>query len=121
MPKFNQPENLEFSRPAKWPAWKDPFDLFRIATKLDKEEQILQISSIVYDMGHEAHTIYKSFTFGDVAGENPGRYYDIVMEKCYHYFRKIQKTEQSSIRGASSQAYQLNNTTLHDIARGCNF
>ena len=58
MPKFNSPENFDFSRPAKWPEWKDQFYMFRIATKLDKEEQIVQISSVVYAMGREAHAMY---------------------------------------------------------------
>ena len=86
MPNFNQPGNFDFSRPAKWLEWKDQFDLFRIATKLDKEQQIVQISSVVYAIGRKAHTIYKSFTIGDVADENPERNYDIVMEKLHHYF-----------------------------------
>ena len=30
--------------------------MFRIATKPDKEEQIVQISSVVYAIGREAHT-----------------------------------------------------------------
>ena len=37
-------------------------------------------------MGREAHTIYKSLTFGDVAGVTPERNYDIVTEKFHHYF-----------------------------------
>ena len=77
MPKFDLPENFDFSKPTQWPEWKDQFDMFRIATKPDKEEQIVQISSVVYAIRRDAHArhiqIYKSFTFRDVADENPER------------------------------------------------
>jgi len=53
MPEFNSPENFDFQGPAKWPEWQDQFDMFPIETKLEKEEQIVQISSVVSATGRE--------------------------------------------------------------------
>ena len=112
----------------KWPEWKDHFDLFRSATKFDKEEGILQlqVSSVVNAMGSEAHSIYNSFTYADVDGENPASNYAIVMEKFDHYFVPKKKiipertkcNERCKFPGDSVEMYIR---TLHDMAQGCNF
>ena len=77
-------------------------------------------------MGREAHTIYKSFTFGYIAGENPERNYDIVMVKLHHYF--IPKKNTIHERAKFNQMCQFPVElveqyirTLHDMTRGCNF
>ena len=74
-------------------------------------------------MGREAQTIYNSFTFGDVAGENPERNYDIVMEKFHDYFipnkNKIhERTKFNQFPGESGEQYIR---TQHGMARGRNF
>ena len=87
MPKFNPPESLDFSSPSQWQEWRDRFSLFRIATKLDKEEGVVQVSSLVYAMGREATNIYKSFTFGPVVdGVDPKNDYETVLQKFDAYF-----------------------------------
>ena len=61
MPKFNPPDSFQFDKPADWPEWKQRFLRFRSATKLDRETSTVQVSSLVYAMGHEAEKIYSSF------------------------------------------------------------
>ena len=63
MPKFAPPTNFSFDKPEEWPEWKQRFVRFRIATKLDKEEGAVQVSSLIYAMGSEAENIFRSFTF----------------------------------------------------------
>ena len=78
-------------------------------------------------MGREALTVYKSFTFGDDAGEQyPERNYDIVTEKFHIYFKPKKNTIHERTKfnqgcqfpGESVEQYVR---TLHDMARGCNF
>ncbi|KAL7837467.1 hypothetical protein SRHO_G00271780 [Serrasalmus rhombeus] len=38
MAKFNPPENFYFSLPEQWPEWRQRFERYRIATKLNKED-----------------------------------------------------------------------------------
>ena len=73
MPTFNPPEYFDFTSPTKWPEWRDRFGMFRIATKLNKEEGTVQVSSLIYAMGREANAIlYRSFTLGPFVDEiNP--------------------------------------------------
>lgn len=63
MPKFNPPENFNFNNPSEWPDWKQRFSRYRTATKLDKDDATVQISSLVYAMGREAEHILNSFVF----------------------------------------------------------
>jgi hypothetical protein len=63
MPKFNPPENFNFSNPSEWTDWKQRFARFRIATKLHKEDGKIQISSLIYALGREAEHIFRTFVF----------------------------------------------------------
>lgn len=57
MAKFNPPECFPFDRPNEWADWKQRFQRFRNATKLDKEDGEVQVSSLIYAMGNEAEHI----------------------------------------------------------------
>lgn len=47
----------------EWVDWKQCFRCFCVATKLDKEDDEVQVSSLIYAMGPEAENIVKAFTF----------------------------------------------------------
>ena len=61
MAKFDPPERFDMTLPSKWPEWKLRFQRFRTATKLDKDEDQVQIASLIYAMGPEAEHIVKNF------------------------------------------------------------
>ena len=80
---FKPPQNFNFNEPIQWPAWKERFSRFRIATELDKKTGIIQVSSLLYAMGGEADKLFSQFTFtNDAEKEN----YDIVLEKFNEHF-----------------------------------
>ena len=54
MLKVNPPEKLDFSKPQEWPDWKQRFERFRYATKLNAEGEVLQTNALIYTMGKEA-------------------------------------------------------------------
>ena len=80
--KFNPPKALNFSRPGQWPKWKTRLQRFRIATKLDKEDENVQVASLIYSMGPEAENLFKSFNLS----EDDADKYDTVMEKFQSHF-----------------------------------
>jgi hypothetical protein len=82
MPKFNPPENFNFSNPSEWTDCKQRFARFRIATKLHKEDDEIQISSLIYALGREAEHIFRTFVFKE--GEE--KVYDKVLEQFDGYF-----------------------------------
>ena len=122
MLKLDPPEKLDFSKPQEWPNWKQRFDRFRCATKLNKEDEELQINALIYAMAKEAEHIFKAFTFE----EGGQKKYDVVLRKfeehfvtkrniiheraCFH--RRVQKD------GETVEAFIRN---LYELAEHCEF
>ena len=129
MPKFNQPESLDFSCLAKWPEWRDRFELYRKATKLDKEDGVIQVTSLVYAMGREANKIFKSFTFAALTKtdpRDPKDDYDTVITKFESYFipkRNIiqERTKFHQRNQAFGELIENFLLSLHELARYCDF
>ena len=48
MLKMNPPEILEVTKPQLWPEWKQRFERFRTATKLNKQDDEIQITTLIY-------------------------------------------------------------------------
>ena len=63
MAKFATPTSMDFDTPSSWPDWKTRFARFRLATELDKKEQAVQVSTLIYVMGAQADKIYSQFVF----------------------------------------------------------
>lgn len=83
MAKFNPPANFPFDKPTEWPDWKQRFERYRLATKLNKDDGEVQVSCLIYAMGNEAENIYKSFTFTDDGHRND---FAVVVGKFDEYF-----------------------------------
>lgn len=58
--------------------WKQRFQCFRVATKLNKENGEVQVSSLIHAMGPEAENIFKAFTFTEDADQKK---FDVVLGK----------------------------------------
>ena len=84
MAKFNSPTNFSFDQPAEWPDWKQRFVRFRTATKLDKEDGAVQVSSLIYAMGSESENVFRSFTFAEEGDEEDN--FGVVLAKFDEYF-----------------------------------
>ena len=76
------PEPFQFHKPVDWPRLIRRFDRFRIASKLNEQEDDPQVNMLIYCMGDEADDILKSFTFA----EGEGMTYEIVKEKFDAHF-----------------------------------
>ena len=84
MPKVKEPELFDFEQPETWPAWKRRFLRFRLATKLNGEEEITQVSSLIYHMGPAADDIHAQFVFANAGDADK---WDPVIGKFDEYFR----------------------------------
>ncbi|KAL3047018.1 hypothetical protein OYC64_021277 [Pagothenia borchgrevinki] len=83
MAKFNPPANISFDKPTEWPEWRQRFERYKLATKLDKDDGRVHVSCLIYAMGNEAENIFKSFTF---AKEDDGDDFAVVVGKFNEYF-----------------------------------
>ena len=62
---YHPPEGFNFSKPEGWPSWIRRFENYRIASKLDLEDEKRQVSSLLYAMGEKADDIIDSFRLSD--------------------------------------------------------
>ena len=123
MAKFSPPENFNFGNPAEWPDWKQRFMLFRMATKMNKEEDPVQISSLIYCMGREAEHVFGSLQFAEQGDEAK---FDKVMQKLDDYFVPKRNIIHEQARfhqrkqepGESVEAFVR---ALYEIAEHCQF
>ncbi len=123
MAKFNPPDCFPFDRPNEWADWKQRFQRFRSATKLDKEDGEVQVSSLIYAMGNEAEHIFKSFTFNEEGDEKK---FDVVLRKYDEYF--FPKRNVIHERACFYQRVQRPGEkaetfirTLYDLSEHCDF
>lgn len=82
MAKFNPPDSFAFDRPNEWGEWKQRFQRYRIATKLNKGDGEVQVGCLIYAMGPEAENILKSFTLS----ADDQKKFDVVLGKYDKYF-----------------------------------
>ena len=128
MAKFPPPANFDFSRPNEWPEWRARFERFRIATRLDQEDGVVQVSSLIYAMGREADKIFSAFNFAAVAeGENdPRDDFDIVLGKFDEHFVPKRNVihERAKFYNRSQQAGESVEEflrSLRELAATCDF
>ena len=76
---FKPPDGFDFTSPDQWPAWRERFKRYRLASALHKEDEDIQISALVYSMGPEAENILQSF--GSAADT-----FSAVVKKLDEYF-----------------------------------
>ena len=119
---FKPPSTFDFRKPELWPDWKTRFQRFRIAAKLDKEDEVLQINSLLYAMGTEAEKVFNQLTF--TAGE--ANKFDILIQKLDAYFTpKVNIIHERSLFHSRIQQADENIEAyvraLHDMAARANF
>lgn len=123
MAKFNPPEKLDFTRPEQWPEWRQRFQRYRMATKLNLEDGDVQVSTLIYALGKEAEQVFNTFVFTE---DEDADDYETVLEKLNTYFipkvNVIHERARFYLRaqkhGESAEEYIR---TLYELAETCQF
>ena len=79
--KFNPPKEFDFL-PENWPEWISRWSRFRTVSKLNTEDESVQIDSLIYSMGSRAESIFSSLGLGE---EEVG-VYNAVKQAFEEYF-----------------------------------
>ena len=65
-----------------WKEWRARFECYSVATKLDKEDPAVQVSTLLTVIGAEAHKVFLTFTWATAGDENR---LDRVLDKFAEY------------------------------------
>ena len=119
MATFHPPENFDFMPTAGWPEWRERFDRYRKGSKLHKEDEDVQVSTLIYALGKEADKICKTFTFTNAAHANK---YEPVLQKFNDHFVPRTNTlhERAKFYNRHQKVEQFHRS-LHDLASTCSF
>ena len=122
MSQFTPPRSFDFTKPNTWPDWKQRFQRFRLAAKLNKENNEVQINILIYAMGSETDNIFKTFVFAKGKDQNN---YDTVFAKFEGYFvptvNIIHKRAKFHSRTHQGENVELLNRALYELAEACEF
>ena len=80
------PPTFCFDEPDEWPKWRCRFEQFRVASGLSKEDDVRQVSTLLYCLGEEADDILTSTNITD---ENRKRYSEVMAKFDGHF--KVRK------------------------------
>ena len=89
--RLEPPASFPFSRPDEWPQWKRRFEQFRLASGLSAEEDVRQISALLYCMGDEAEDTLTSTNVSEDARKEYSRV-QLSPNSTRRAFFKVRKT-----------------------------
>lgn len=74
---ISPPDRFDFRKPDEWQKWKRRFEQFLSASGLEKEDETMRVSTLLYSLGEEAHDVLTSTNITDADKKK----YATVMEK----------------------------------------
>ena len=116
------PASFTFNSPDEWPKWKRRFEQYRVASGLDKEDDVRQVSTLLYCLGEEADDV---LTSTNISAESRKKFDDVIAK--FDDFFKVRKNviferarfNQRS-QGETETADQFI-TSLYSLAADCEF
>ena len=120
--RLQQPEAFDFRAPDEWTTWKRRFQQFRYASGLSTEDELRQVSTLLYCLGEEADDVLTSTNIS--AGDRTN--YDAVMRKFDDHsqvrrniiFERAKFNRRNQLEGESAELYI---TALYALVETCNY
>jgi transposase InsO family protein len=129
---FEPPSPLDFSSQTlsmDWKKWQSKFARYRLATKLDKEDGIVQVSQLLYAMGDEAETIYETYNWpGPAAAGDPEPkevYEEVTKMFNEHFIPKLDTVHERDMfvtrKQQPGETVESFLRALHTLFQKCNY
>eukprot|EP00117_Sycon_ciliatum_P032596 scpid32291/ scgid25245/ Transposon Ty3-G Gag-Pol polyprotein; Gag3-Pol3; Transposon Ty3-1 TYA-TYB polyprotein; Capsid protein; p24; Spacer peptide p3; Nucleocapsid protein p11; Ty3 protease; p16; Spacer peptide J; Reverse transcriptase/ribonuclease H; p55; Integrase p61; Integrase p58 len=123
MSRFQPPCQFDFADPSAWDDWLDRFRQYRKVTKLHKDDEDVQVATLLYSMGPQATVVHKQLKFDD-AGD--AEKFDEVVKKMSEYFKPVsnvvhERTMFERAIQSPSESVDEYLRRLHRIADKCDF
>lgn len=123
MARFQPPNTFDFSDPTGWPDWIERFAQYRLVVKLHRDDEDVQIATLLYTMGAQANVVFKQLVF-DSADDS--KKYEKVVEQFTKHFKPVSNVvhERAMFERAiqsPSESVDEYLRRLHRIADKCDF
>ena len=120
--RLQPPDPFNFRNPDEWPRWKRRFEQFRTASGLSTEDDLRQVSTLLYCLGEEADDVLISTNIS----EEDRKVYNSVMAKFDEFF-KVRKNviferakfnRRNQLPGETAEQYI---TALYSLIESCDY
>ena len=120
--RLQPPDPFNFRNPDEWPRWKRRFEQFRTASGLSTEDDLRQVSTLLYCLGEEADDVLISTNIS----EEDRKVYNSVMAKFDEFF-KVRKNViferakfncRNQLPGETAEQYI---TALYSLIESCDY
>lgn len=116
------PSPFDFSNPSGWTEWLRRYSRYHNVTKMSKEDDSMQIDSLLYTMGEAAEDIFLQLS---LTGENRKKYAEVVKAFDGYFTPKTNKAHHIvQFNGRTQSANETNEEyirILHSLAQKCDF
>ena len=120
--RLEPPEPFNFRTPDDWPRWKRRFEQFRIASGLQRQNPVQQVSTLLYCLGEEADAVLSSTN----ATEDERKVYATVIDKFDAFFKvrrnvifeRARFNRRNQLDGETAEQYIME---LYRLAESCDY
>lgn len=120
--RLQPPESFNFAKPDEWPRWKRRFEQFQNASGLAGEDELRQVSTLLYCLGEAADDVLTSTNISDEDRQQ----YTPVMTKFDEFFKvrrnvifeRARFNRRNQLEGESAEEYI---TALYSLVETCDY
>ena len=119
--RLQPPDPFDFRRPDDWPKWKRCFEQYRSASRLSAEDDLRQVSTLLYCLGEEVDDVFTSTNAADNR-----KVYNTVLAKLDGFFQvrrnvifqRAKFNRRNQLDGESAEQYI---TALYSLVETCEY
>ena len=116
------PEPFDFKQPDEWSRWSKRFEQFRVASRLNSENDNRQVCTLLYCLGNEAEDVLRS---KNISEEDRKKYKEVRAKfgsffqvRTNVIFKRARFNCRKQLEGESAEQYI---TVLYNLVENCEY